>query len=230
MLKAVRVWLINNHKNYPGWKEWQKKKIAHTLHFDDPFLPDKLEDGFIFSDDIEKQHAVIMGYLHLHGTLHSFQDCEFYFRRYPFHGLPISRYQHITNVCEMYFSKVYQFKERLKEYFKALGAVTPDNKLEVGRFIKTFSTTFDQELRERNITHHHQDFRDIAIDRVFLLEIGSEDKGWKQEQRIAYRKLVDEWVRHVRDCSVEMEKFLEDVAAVTLSNCSFLSIAENSSH
>lgn len=227
MSDAIRVWL-GNLKNEPGWKEWRRKLVARTLYFDDPFpleVQPVLED-FVFSDAIEKQHAVVTQYIGLQQTIYSLKECEYYFRRFPFRGLPVTRYGHLTNVCEMYFSKFYEFKERMKKYFKAVKAAAPNHGLDIGKLIKLFETEFDQELRARNGVHHDRRFEDIAIDRVFLTEVISlkdRDRGWKREEHmVAYRKVVGEWAQRVRVSGSKMDVFLEAIAKVTLQTCIFL--------
>jgi len=226
MSDAIRVWM-GNLENEPGWTEWRRKRFARTLYFDDPFpLEDQpLEEVFVFSDVFEKQHAVVIQYIGLQQTIYSLKECEYYFRRFPFRGLPVTRYGHLTNVCEMYFSRFYEFKERMKKYFEAVKAAAPNHGLEIGKFIKFFEKTFDQELRARNGVHHDSRFEDIAIDRVFLTEsisLNDRDRGWKREHMVAYRKVVSEWAQRVRVRGSKMDDFLEAIAKATLSTCSFL--------
>jgi len=227
MLKAIRAW-TTNLDNYPGWKEWRRRRFGHTLHFDDQFSTafEKLEDEFHFSDEMEKHHAVVIQYIGLHDTIISLKECEYYFRRYPFWDLPVTRHSHITNVCEMYFGRFYEFKERLRNYFDAVTAATPRHGLDVGGFIKTFNKVFDQELRARHGIHHHRRFGDVAIDQVLLTESLSEihpEKGWKREHLTAYRKLSRQWARRVRLRGAKMDEFLEAIAVATLATCNFLS-------
>ena len=42
------------------------------------------------------------------------RQCEFYFRRYPFRGMPVSKADHIRNICEMYFAQFYVMRSRIK--------------------------------------------------------------------------------------------------------------------
>lgn len=227
MLNAIRAW-SNDLEDYPGWKEWRRRRFGHTLYFDDQFLTpvEKVEDDFQFSDEVEKQHDVVIQYLGLQEAVNSLKECEYYFRRYPFRGLPVTRHNHITNVCEMYFGRFYEFRERLKKYFKAVSVVVPKHRFDVGGFIKMFDKVFDQELRTRHSVHHHRRFEDVAIDRVFLTESLSAihaKKGWKREHLTAYRKLANEWAQRVRRRGAKMDEFLEAIAVATLANCSFLS-------
>ncbi len=226
MMRAIAIWM-RKLNDYPGWKEWQHGKIHHVLNFDDPFLIDKqeIESEFKFSDEIEKQHTVVMQYLGLHSTITALKECEFYFRRYPFRGLPISRSNHITNVCEMYFTRFYEFKERVKNYLNALNDAMPEKSIDIGAFVKLFQKVFDQELRERNKIHHHQRFDDIVVNRISLGElflIENEYKGWEKEHLRDYRQYTKEWVERVRRRGAKMDQFLEAIADTTLKNCNFL--------
>jgi hypothetical protein len=228
MLTAIRAWMIELER-YPGWREWQRKRFGYTLYFDDP-LPMPFQEGpgdFVFSREIEKQHAALLGYLGLLTTIESLKQCEYYFRRYPFNGLPVSRHDHITNICEMYFGRFYEFRERLKKYLNSVTEVVSNGRFKVGPYIKAFDRVFDQELRARHSVHHHERFEDIAINRVYLTDVIStgrtDDGGWRREHLVAYRKLANEWAQRVQRRSQLMEEFLEAVAEATVSNCRFLS-------
>jgi hypothetical protein len=111
--------------------------------------PDRTPEMFEFPIAIARQHDVVTLYLQLMDNVLSVKSCECYFRRYPFRGLPVSRHEHLSNVCEMFFGCIYQCKERLKKYSYAIAAASPRNRLDFGTFIKSFSKEFDQELRAR---------------------------------------------------------------------------------
>ncbi len=89
------------------------------------YSDDQIPEEFRFSDEIERKHNVIMLYINLQNALTSLQDVEYYFRRYPFHDLPVSHNDHITRVCEMYFGHFYEFSERMKKYLNALNEIRP---------------------------------------------------------------------------------------------------------
>ncbi len=73
-------------------------------------------------------------------------------------------------MCGMYFGRFYEFRERMKECFKAINKTRPKKqKLNVGQLVKAFDKAFDQEIRERNKVHHHARLDDIGIDNLFLL-------------------------------------------------------------
>jgi hypothetical protein len=233
MWNAVRGWSASL-SDYPGWREWNRSRMKHTLYFDDP-LPLESEqepEEFHFTGAIDREHAVVLQYVGLEECLNSLKECEYYFRRYPFRGTPVTRYSHLCNVCEMYFSRFFQFKGRMKNYFECLKTACPEYKIEPGNFIKLFDKEFDQEMRQRNKIHHHERFEDVALARILVTEslaLNAENEGWRREHLRAYRKLVNEWVMRVRNRSAKLEEFLEAIAAVTLEVCPFLSKAEASS-
>lgn len=225
MSEAVRKWIIGL-REYPGWRAWKRKQLKHTLYFDDPLLSptDAADHEFTFDGEVAKQHDIILHYLNLEESIASLKECEFYFRRYPFRGLPVTRKSHITNICEMYFGRFYEFRERLKKYLNLLKTLAPY--LDGGSFIKAFDREFDQELRARHNVHHHQRFVDIAIDRILLTDtitLNRDDRGWRQEHLNAYRKTANEWAGRVRQRGRRMDEWLELIAEVTLTTCVFLS-------
>lgn len=226
MLSAISLWMVDLEE-YPGWREWNHQKVKKTLFSGDLPEGDVREgpDQFLFSEELELQHGVVFQFLGLHKTLDSLKACEYYFRRYPFRGLPVSHFDHLTNVCEMYFGRFYEFRERLKNYLNALDAALPDRKIDIGKFIKRFDKSFDQELRARNSVHHHQRFADLAIDRVFLadtLSAQNADAVWLAERNAMYRAFTREWVDRVRRRSSAVDEFLEATARATLKFCDFL--------
>ena len=89
MDNAIGTWLIKLD-GLQGWKEYRRNRLRHTLDFDDPFfMPSEPPDDFVFPPDMEKQHAIVTQYLGLQQTIEALKECEFYFRRYPFRGLPV---------------------------------------------------------------------------------------------------------------------------------------------
>jgi hypothetical protein len=213
--------------SYPGWKEWVLSRVSSALHFDDDIggaSSSPSEREFAFSPEVHRQHAVVYQYVGLQQTIEALKECEFYFRRYPFHGLPVTRAGHITNVCEMYFGRFYELKERLKNYFDAVKAVSPTHNLDIGKFIKQYEKIFDHELRERHRVHHQGRFQDLAIDRVYLVGITSTKRLEVAASLRQYRKLTAEWVGRVKRRGKQMDEILETVADATLRTCRFLAL------
>jgi hypothetical protein len=223
MLKAISSWM-ETLEQLPGWKEHRSKRFSHTLYYEDPFFTKEPPGDFPLPEEIVAQHDVVMTYLGVSQSLNVLKQTEYYFRNYPFRNREVSKFDHLTNTCEMYFSRFYEMKERLKKHFKALTAAAPQYTIEVGPFIKEFEKAFDSELRARNGIHHHGRFEDLALDRIFLTEsiAASRGAGWRREHNADYRRLSKEWAERVRQSGVRLDAFMEAVARVTLDTCSFL--------
>lgn len=231
LVDAIGAW-IKKIDSYPGWKEWQRKKIAAVMSLAEglPIQADDLPTQFEFNEDIEHEHEAIMAYLSLNVCLHSLQQCEFYFRRYPFNGLPVSRDDHIRNICEMYFNRFYEFKSRLKRCLNAINSTLKET-LNVGAVLKQFAKEFDQELRARNSIHHFDRFDDLAIQGIGMASLMGRDEkvgaGWQIVAQEHYRRSSREWAERVKRRSKHVEAYLEAVAGIMLQSCSYLRPAES---
>jgi hypothetical protein len=228
MQAAMRHFIMKLNE-YPGWRDWNRGKFGHTLHFDDEFWRgDSRPSEFKFDPETEKQHAVVMRYLALLQTPMELRDLEFYFRRFPYKGTPITRYAHLSNVCELYFGRFYQYKERLKELFDAVKVAVPTHGLEVGKFIKLLDKEFDAEMRERHSVHHRERFEDVEISRLFIVEkviLADPDrvaKGWDKEHKRYYRQAAKKWAERCIRQSERLDVFTEAVAKALLDVCPFL--------
>lgn len=228
LMDAISLWM-GALDSYPGWREWNRRKIGKTIGFGEAEFgepePGPALGDFVFSDEVEAQHAVILGYLGLASTVHSLKDLEFYFRRYPFRGLPVSKHEHLSNVCEMYFSRFYEFRERAKNLLNAVNKVPGNGKINVGYFLKHFDKVYDSEIRERNSVHHRARFDDIQINKVWLTQVmhdADESRGWGREHRLTYRAASREWAARVRRRSASLEQTVEEIAAGILRCSEFL--------
>jgi hypothetical protein len=223
---------IDQLRSYPGWQEFQTKRIGNVLFYADNqefgIEPAQIGD-FEFGEPVNSQHAIIYSYMGLSLTLESLKDCEYYFRRYPFQGLPVTHDAHLGYICEMYFSRFYEFKERSKNTLNLVSAVYPDHKIKIGNFIKLYEKEFDQELRQRNSVNHRSRFETIEIDQIFMAEVMAtgkkHDNAWRQERRRHYRNVSAEWAQRVRDRSSKVDSFLNAIAAFLLEVCDFLPLA-----
>lgn len=225
MLDAVGRF-IRKLNTVSGWREARVSNmvIAMDLY---GVLPEPTDEvtPIPLPPDIDLQHAVVTRYLELCDLAFSVKSCEYYFRRFPFNGLPVTRHEHLSNVCELYFSRIYQFKERLKYLVDAVDALAPKHGMQFGTFIKRFAKEFEQEIRERNQIHHFQKFADLDIERIYLTgmhDMVFPDKGWKEEQRVYYRKVASEWAQRVRSRGARLDVFVEAVAEALLLGCPFL--------
>lgn len=223
---AISVW-IKALDSYPGFRQWQQKKVGAVLSLVEgiPLIDDEFPEEFKFTAEIDRQHEAIMAYLSLASSFHTLQQCEYYFRRYPFTDLPVSKEDHIRNMCEMYFNRFYEFKERLKRCLNAVDR-TIDGTINTGPVLKQFAKEFDQELRTRNSIHHHDRFDDGVIQGIGVaIMMGYSDKvgpGWKNVASRGYRRSSAEWAARVKRRSKVVEAYLEVVAGAMLNMCPYL--------
>ena len=106
-LKRVTAWICEITE-YPGFRDWQhtrmQRVLTHHLDAEDTSLPD-----FHFDAGTLKKHQFVTSYIELIQAANFLRDTEFYFRRYPFGDLPITESDHIGYICDMLFSRIYQF-------------------------------------------------------------------------------------------------------------------------
>lgn len=222
---AIGRWLVTLN-DVPGWPEWKRQHLSATLWFDDELPGERAKArDFAFPADIQSQHELIVSYHALHSTLVSLRDCEYYFRRYPFQDLPVSKYDHLRYTCETYFGRFYEFRSRMKVCLNNLDNHV-DGSLGIGTLLKAFDREFDEEIRARNRVHHHNRFEDVAIDNLMILETwkaSNEERVHLQVRiRAAYQTASRQWSARVRIRSQRVEDYLAGVAEAILLHCKFL--------
>lgn len=223
--EALTVW-SRALADYPGFTEWKRESIAIVMSHGDP-LPDQSESDFSFPEQMAAQHEAITAFLHLHTTWQAIADTEFYFRRYPFRGLPVGMDTHLRYICEMYFSRIYEFSERLKKSLNAINDVVATG-INVGGLVKHFTKEFREEIKARNQIHHHSRFEERTIDRIALEGLMAEadppnrDRGWRTEQRLTYRKASQAWANRAKRRSEVVKQYVDAVGELMVRECTFL--------
>lgn len=200
----------------PGWREWQQGKLQFTLNHDDPSYQSeevRITKEFLFPPDLESRHTVVMQYFELKKAVESFRNIQYYFRRYPFSDLPVTYNEHLTFVCEAYFSKFYEIRSRIKNTLNALKMLDPAKDQRIGDIIKLYDQVFDVELRQRNRISHHAVFEDVELSRLSLAEtLSMHPKNigkWRPETQQEYRSIARGWVKRVRRKSEHLTQFVE---------------------
>lgn len=81
LLKVGAKWISQLLNSDPSWKEWKIESIHKTLFFDEPELlgAHEIKKEFHFSDEVEKQHAVVSQFFGLKERATSLRECEYYF-------------------------------------------------------------------------------------------------------------------------------------------------------
>lgn len=174
----------------------------------------------------EAQYNLLMSYLELESLLRSCEQCEFYFRRYPFSGLPVSQKDHLQNACEMFFDRIAQFKDRLKLIFNRLKIVTGTDDERYGAIVRAYSKCYDWELRQRNSAHHNRRFEYDRIDQLGLINLlqHSDLRVWLPDTKSIYRAEARMWVKRVRTECKNLGLFLDTVAKIILDSTQFLTV------
>jgi hypothetical protein len=226
LFERTTTWMklnLTDHKEFLEWKNRQMRDILLSGLLPD-HEPEFLED-FVFPKEIEIQLDLIQGYMELQSTLLSIKQCEFYFRRYPFATLGISRDAHISTCCELLFSRVYQFKEKWLAHLKRLSRRTKPTKIPTAFFEKQFRTVFDGILAARNEIHHERAYSDIQIKALGmgdLLALADSELNWTKVSQASYRQITNRWVKQVRSISKQIEVFAGFTAYLMLERCDFL--------
>jgi hypothetical protein len=232
ILNAMSLWMIDR-KGDAKWTQWQHERFAYVFNYDKDHVVGmvKSEKNFSFGSEIDDQHQFFMMFIYIMDCVEGMKECEYYFRRYPFRGLDVARHRHISNTCEMYFSRVYQLKARIKNLSKIVNKRNPACQSYFGNLVKLFDKAFDLEMRERNKIHHHMRYEDVETERVYLLKVVSDshpEKGWDGESLIAYRRVAKDWAARVRQRSERADLFVEAIAQFCLENCDFLLVLAKS--
>ena len=205
-----------------GRKERASARMGKVL-FDGIYSYEDIpEPPETLSAEEQARYRLIEPYLALAQMPAVVGQCEFYFRRYPFSGLSVSRSDHLRNVCEMYFDRVIQFRDRLKRMLTVCRDDSLIQTAEVGRLLKIFDRAFAFEHRSRNQTHHAARFDYTGLSRLGLAEmLGKslpEDVSKLLSPRSLYRKEANDWVVRVRSRTEALETIVERVAGILLNS------------
>lgn len=210
---ATREWTKEFYERNPTWRTYIRKKLSSILWGTTDF-----DETGTLTPESENQRALVVGYITLNIMVDDIQQCEYYLRRFPFRDLPVDRSSHVTNVCEMYFSKCYQFKERLKQFLNILNAQVPG--LQVGPVIRQYNRIFERELEARNAIHHEEKFSDLTIEKIFLSEKVMTDPAGRDYE---YRRATRFWIREIQSTVIKLNQIIEAVAKATIEHLPFLS-------
>ncbi|WP_395444038.1 hypothetical protein [Caulobacter sp. UC70_42] len=227
LLDSITTWIDKIFT--PEFHEFKRKQLVSTLAFDEPWHDPTEVEEFVLDAETERQHELVIAWFNLSQTLTALSQSQFYLRRFPFGGLPVTRVEHARNVLEMYFGSVYMMKERLKRFLTLHKKMYPNTGMNVGHIIKQFEKTFDSELRARNSIHHHQPFDDIALHRLTisgLLATHNHEMSarWKNGHEIYYRRFCKEWIERIDRRSKIVAAFLNIISEVVIVEATFLKI------
>ena len=227
LMDRISKWI--NIISTPKFKAYKRKQIGYVL-------ADELEHelrlvepigDFVFEKAVQAQHKLVMSFFHLYDSGRVLSQCEYYFRRYPFRDLPVTRDDHARNMCEFYFSSIYIARERLKKVLNLIAKMYKDHGLDIRGTLKSFDTAFEQELGMRHQATHDEPFGDLHIDRLILTRILSsgprlKHKGWHEEHLRQYRRFTMEWSKRAARRSNIVQRLIASVAQALLEKAKFL--------
>lgn len=128
----------------------------------------------------------------------------------------------------MYFSRIYEFSERMKVCLNAVNGTIDDYNLDTGAAIRAFAKDFRQELTVRNSIHHKSHFEDLILERVSITglisrsDAGTIEPLWNIVHRQAYRQMQKEWTERIRRRSQRARVYLDAVADAMKKHCAWL--------
>ncbi|WP_165190402.1 hypothetical protein [Caulobacter soli] len=224
MLSAINLW-TRPLVDHPAFRQLIRSKIGSARDWEDDWRATGERIGEVMiREPLASQHDAVIQFYNLWSTAERLKTTEFYFRRYPFRGLPVNPHEHLENVCGMYFGHFYIFQERLKVFFAALAKACPEADIDAGGVIKLYKGRFKPELTERNGGTHIAPFDDLTISAVMLRDLADlkDPTGARMATRYAYRKAAREWAGHARRGGERVAVFLEGVAGGVLPVAKFL--------
>lgn len=209
---------------YPGFREWKDIQIRSEMlatWADEPLsdLPD-----FEFPPDILRQHEIVSGYHDLLDSAIETRNCAAYFRAATSRPPTIDRQSHLQTCCELFFSRVYQFRERQEKLLKRIKRRSRASKLDIAPILKQFESRFSSIISARNDLHHHTAYTDFEIKGVGSadLVIGMQTPDWSSVSKWRYREIRLRWVKRVEDAADQLDLFVGANSYYILECCSFL--------
>ena len=213
----------------PEYRAYKAKEISYLVHGgDEASLVDEVGPGFKFSEDVERQHQLVVVFIELYNAFQMLRDCEFYFRRYPFHSLPVSKENHFRYCCEMYFNSFYIFRERLKLFSNKFNDGEFSHKIDVKSLLSSYDHLYKEELKARNGVHHREFFDDFTTRRISLTGVLAAGKrkhssAFKDEHLVAYRSATKKWAERSKRKAIQLLEIVESCAKALADHAPFLS-------
>lgn len=107
LLPRIQNWMRTLLEN-DDYRHWKNRQIKYHLLYalDQDETLEEVGD-FSFDPAFEKEISLVSGYFQILSTLGLVKQCEYYFRRFAFRDLPVSRHEHLATCCELFASRVY---------------------------------------------------------------------------------------------------------------------------
>jgi hypothetical protein len=219
----VSGWLMGL-LDYPGFREWKNEAMRRQMHFTIlPQRPVETFEDFRFDTQTLREHDIVAGYVRLSRAATDCRATQHYFRRYPFRGLPIGRDEHLRTCAELYYSRVYQFRERLFRLLIWIERRTQPKGLDVKALKEVFDAQLQVELDARHRIHHEEAYTDFELDALGQTDLlSSVNDGWPRMSDAGYHRIAREWRQRVVASADKLDFWVGAAAVLMLVRCRFL--------
>lgn len=225
-LQPLLAGWIDRLSRLPGFTEFQKTKVSVALGHLDGFTPTAdTHQEFKFNPEWDRQHRIVSAYYELRSVQQDIRESAYYFRRFPFRGLPVTRASHLRMCCELYFGRLFKLRERYTVFLKLMHRKGGAKWLEVDPLVEQLVRQFHHEIEARKRAEHEAAFVDLdlaALTVAGLLETGDDTRGWDTAATITYRRACKLWVSRVEDSAEKADIYVGAAAAILLRSAKFL--------
>lgn len=223
LFSRISAWLTRL-LDYPGFKAWKDEVVRRQITFAIlPNLPVEFFDDFHFDQKTIKQHDIVTSYMRLMGAANDCRMVQYYFRRFSFRNLPVGREEHIRTCCELYYSRIYQFEQRLKAALTLIERRTIPKGLKLHHLRQAFHDQLKVELEERNQIHHQAAYSDFEVEALGVTDLlSSVSDNYPRMTAAHYRRLTRHWGERVKATAERLDFWVGVVAVLLLARCPFL--------
>lgn len=223
LFSRISAWLTRL-LDYPGFREWKDEAARRQITFAIlPHLPVESFNDFEFDQQTIRQHDIVTSYMRLMGAANDCRMVQYYFRRFPFRSLPVGREEHVRTCCELYYSRIYQFEQRLKAALTLIERRTIPKGLKLDHLRRAFREQLKAELDERNQIHHQAAYSDFEIEALGVTDLlSSASDNYPRMAATHYRRLTQQWGVRVKATAETLDFWVGVVAVLLLARCPFL--------
>lgn len=163
----------------------------------------------------EKAYHFIMNFLEVEQTLQRLDILEYYFRRFPFAGTPVTKVDHLRIAIELYLNEIYIYRCRIKNLLNSTQDAYGSKIDNLWRAFKIIDRYLDRFLRARNWNVHKMRFSDEDVDLLNLLDLLSHSgDSFEAPANFAYKQIRKKWIKLARRNSVDLARTFELVCSI----------------
>ena len=226
---ALHQWLMNLLVEHPDFNKWKGKQIIESvLAAKLPgYEPSEIAD-YAFNEEIERQHRVVSSYLTSLTSALWVREVDPYLRRFPFRGLPVTRESHLKTCAEMYYGRVYTFREHWKKGISQVDRWKRPSAFPIADLKVSIDAAFKSETDIRSSFTHQAAFTEPTISAVGTADMLSDHPAmkWMAIGPADYRRAAMRWRKLVKAAADKADTYAGYLAVMTMVNCEFLGARE----